>query len=421
MTKTDQSAPRPPSKLIRRNSSSTSGGGLTPLPYDSDDCYMSIAGQSDSKSPYDTRASSAQPHPDSAAQHLYSIESVQQELIATSAEKADDGDGEVKSDSLSVTDHALNAHGESVNERLQQALLKIRETDAVLRQKALLAKSLMRKRLSRNNSAQAKSNLEEHGEDEEGEPDEADFDSSEDEEDEELELRSVHSMETRTFITEPKLGTRTRISGPSHRNVAEPPENTEQGSTEKATKKKGYKLGDFIERNIALGPEARYYSALTEEESERVEHILQAEDEAWEETGNGMFDETLRTPNMPTRPWTSASGFSPETDDFNRLAEIDRQLQLILPEADWEAKSVVWSTNNSVQASGMQTPVNHLIPRHSIRDSAPPQPVRDIASVLHSAEALRQTEEIFRMEQKRLEEIDEKLAMLSAEHDVDDR
>lgn len=122
---------------------------------------------------------------------------------------------------------------------------------------------------------------------------------------------------------------------------------------------KGYDQGDFIQRNIIvidrirvntqLGPEARYYHAMTEIETHRVQGILD----------NPEFDQDPyeSIPSSPhhcsTRPSTSMTGFIPDPNELVRLVEIDKSLQRMVPESDWETKSIVWS---SVQPSGTQTP-----------------------------------------------------------------
>ncbi|KAJ3213401.1 hypothetical protein HDU67_002933 [Dinochytrium kinnereticum] len=101
--------------------------------------------------------------------------------------------------------------------------------------------------------------------------------------DEEIETKSVHSADSNTFVTEPPWIRRKRLlSKPS-------------SSTQKEVEHlKGYGKGNFIQRNIALGPNARYYDAMTEEEELRVDRLLRddAKDEE-EEEENAIQTQTI--------------------------------------------------------------------------------------------------------------------------------
>lgn len=93
-------------------------------------------------------------------------------------------------------------------------------------------------------------------------------------------------------------------------------------------------------------------------ESDRVQHILDNQ-----EFDADPYDASQIhiTDKHSTRPSTSLSGFYPVGSDLERLAEIDQSLQRIVPESDWETKSLVWS---SVQASGTLTPVSQSSKGH---------------------------------------------------------
>ncbi|KAI8608828.1 hypothetical protein BC830DRAFT_1153638 [Chytriomyces sp. MP71] len=114
-----------------------------------------------------------------------------------------------------------------------------------------------------------------------------------------FELRSVRSLDTRTFLTEPRLlarrhglaGVRGGSGGTGRGGTREAAEGIRPGmptGAEGVAEKKGYKLGDFIQRNIVLGPQARYYHAMTEVEQERVDRILKEVDEEDEDEDDGM-------------------------------------------------------------------------------------------------------------------------------------
>ncbi len=101
---------------------------------------------------------------------------------------------------------------------------------------------------------------------------------SDEEEDNHLELRSIHSEENPVFLTEPTFKKANAIVRDTRLLVGK------QILGLSSSKKKGYIQGDFIGRNIAvisnfslsfqLGPDARFYHALTEDEKIRVENII---------------------------------------------------------------------------------------------------------------------------------------------------
>ncbi|TPX63929.1 hypothetical protein SpCBS45565_g06246 [Spizellomyces sp. 'palustris'] len=290
--------------------------------------------------------------------------------------------------------------------KIQQGLQRIRELDALLRQKNMLARALTKERLSRESSAAPRTKP--------GPQENTVAVDSSDDDDEELELKSVHSMETRTFITEPKLGARAKIGIQALRDggVNEAARSAEESQGPVPPKKKGYKQGDFIQRNIVLGPEARYYSAMTEEEKERVERILNVDDTEEDVPDNVsvLTDHSKPSAFHFTRPTTATTAFFPDTDEFEQLVEIDRKLQLIIPEPEWETKSIVWSEPASTNASGSQTPMPGRFSRQSFSSSS--VSIRDITAVMHDADNAKPAEVLLKDEQKQLREIDEKLEAL---------
>ena len=83
----------------------------------------------------------------------------------------------------------------------------------------------------------------------------------------------------------------------------------------------------------------------------RVENILE----------NSEFDiesfDNFENASSIDRPQSSLTGFYPDPLDLNRLLEIDKELQKIVPESDWETKSLVWS---SAMPSGTTTPLSSI-------------------------------------------------------------
>jgi hypothetical protein len=115
----------------------------------------------------------------------------------------------------------------------------------------------------------------------------------------------------------------------------------------------------------------------------RVESILD----------NPDFDDDASEDHASTfdRPQSAFTGFYPEPKDLTRLEEIDKELQKIVPESDWETKSLVWS---SAMPSGATTPLS------SIR-----QPIK-VDTVLESLSYE------LSLNNERMKEIDERLSEL---------
>ncbi|KAJ3187099.1 Fibrous sheath-interacting protein 1 [Gaertneriomyces sp. JEL0708] len=294
---------------------------------------------------------------------------------------------------------------------IQQGLQRIRELDTILRQKSMIARSLKSERLTRESSAAPI------------EPSRANSDIYDpDSDDESLELRSVHSQELneKTFITEPKMGTRIKIGVQALREVGTRTQvEVDSVTSYQKPKKKGYTLGNFIERNIALGPEARYYSAMTEEEVDRVEQILQAmdDDEMSEAEDGSICGAATPMTDVFGRPSTTSTAFFPDEDEVNRLIDIEKKLQLILPEQEWETKSGVFefSLPHTADASGSQTPksvssAKWARPSFDIRRIS----MRDVNTILHDVETTKQ-QELFQEELETLRQIDKRLQELESE------
>jgi hypothetical protein len=132
-----------------------------------------------------------------------------------------------------------------------------------------------------------------------------------DDENDDFELRSWNSVK-HTFITEPKFE-----------------------KVVKATKPPlGYKDGDFINRNKLLGPDARFYHAMSAQEHQRVNSLLE------ENVALDSEDSSLRA-------------FTPRETELQKLSELDVKLGEIYPPEDWKDRSIIWSPFASVA----QTPV----------------------------------------------------------------
>ncbi|ORZ32678.1 hypothetical protein BCR44DRAFT_1439691 [Catenaria anguillulae PL171] len=154
---------------------------------------------------------------------------------------------------------------------------------------------------------------------------------------------------------------------------------------------------DFISRNKALGPEARYFSALTPQEQDRVNSILATSDDEndagevdsdvdtseysdavsshsdkvqkeanrragsaeskrqhTQESHGGKAAKGPRREGSGTKSTTSiaSTAYSVEGDDSKRLEEIHRKLTEIIPPEEWQLKLSTWS----VPVSGWASP-----------------------------------------------------------------
>nr|KAJ3419708.1 hypothetical protein HK105_006599 [Polyrhizophydium stewartii] len=232
-----------------------------------------------------------------------------------------------------------------LNYKIQQGLIKIKELDVILGEKIFAARTLKKERILRESASGTPQistgarPLSYH-----------DTLSDEEMDDEDFELRSVHSVDRDTFITEPKLLLRAKIGRQALDSSSKKRQNDPK--TADAPPKKGYKQGDFIGRNIALGPDARYYSAMTEEEMDRVNRLLDEDDEddsLNQSRGDGSCAPSdTEPPGQPplsissggSRPMsTASSGFMPIPSDLAHLRTIDRlfhnaNLESILHDVD---------------------------------------------------------------------------------------
>ncbi|KAI8929167.1 FSIP1 family-domain-containing protein [Entophlyctis helioformis] len=309
------------------------------------------------------------------------------------------------------------------NEQIRQGLIKIKELDVVLREKLFTARSLKKDRLIRDSAT--------------GTPMTSMSSipsrpytyhnslSDDDDDDEDLELRSVHSMDMDTFITEPKMMLRPKVgrqalesSGKATLKRGDQADDGSGGHAGKA--KKGYKQGDFIERNKVLGPDARYYSAMTEEEMDRVNRLLRDEEAADDPSSRAETASEAGESAVSSRPTSTASfGFFPEGADLGQLQDIDSRLADLIPRSEWGAKSLVWSTPST---SGVHTPMTGNWLRSNLHSAMTSASVssgmhsrsRDIESLLHDTE-IPKTAEMFQSDHQRMLAIDEQLRRLKEE------
>ncbi|KAH6600765.1 hypothetical protein BASA61_002182 [Batrachochytrium salamandrivorans] len=232
--------------------------------------------------------------------------------------------------------------------KIRHGLLKIKELDIVIMEKILAARELKKDRIHRESILGAQNPI--------GTPGSTLYQttmSDNEDDDEEFELRSIHSTDRNTFITEPKLYIRNKVGREKLLQDFSPETNDTVGSLDK--KRKGYKQGDFISRNIVLGPDARYYCAMTEEEMHRVNCLLENDETLHEvdQPGAISLGECFKE-DSPWRLNTTPNGFFPCGGDLEHLQTIDNSLCSLIPQHQWEEKSLIWSTPST---TGCHTPM----------------------------------------------------------------
>ncbi|KAI9338934.1 hypothetical protein DFJ73DRAFT_798125 [Zopfochytrium polystomum] len=218
--------------------------------------------------------------------------------------------------------------------KILNGLHKIRQLDSVLKEKNKIVKALRSTPPTATGTPAASA-------------DDNDEDALvDDDDDDAFELRSQHSTDHRTFVTETALRRRRRRRPlPTAANGGRLPlaaagrrtdgtavqEEGEDGRAEGGLARehdtaplKGYKKGDFIQRNIILGPNARYYHAMTEEEEHRVNDILNRVDveEVDINDGESVTTEHSASSSSYRLPWLDRS----EASALDALDEIDRKL-----------------------------------------------------------------------------------------------
>ncbi|KAJ3030350.1 UNVERIFIED_CONTAM: hypothetical protein HDU68_009384 [Siphonaria sp. JEL0065] len=241
-----------------------------------------------------------------------------------------------------------------------------------------------------------------------------------------FELKSVHSLDTRTFLTEPRLLSR-KLAGTLRQHPAsEATQVTTLGPDgNPIPEKKGYKLGDFIARNIVLGPQARYYHAMTEVEQDRVEKILGlVEDELGfvdDDDDSDYAEDRLTTPDHPDEVSSTATRKTRHSNtthnptstrttwldptELDRLAKIDQELTSMHGDDNKDIASLAWTPSIwTPSVSGISTPMY-----------PPSSTARDVKSVMdmHDLHDASNNQHLsFQNEAQRIQQIDEQLRRL---------
>ncbi|KAJ3195994.1 hypothetical protein HK101_010410 [Irineochytrium annulatum] len=210
----------------------------------------------------------------------------------------------------------------------------------------------------------------------------------------EVELRSVGSaVKERTFITEPAWN-RNKVHLPrkasdGHSTLARRVMGVAETAESMKSRQTGgaYQRGNFIQRNIALGPDARYFDAMTEDERRRVENLLRDDDNLDSTNEPDDFTTLLPPGTLPmlvpaaagseygdtsenggsappassgrstlgTRFGSISAGTSILAgcdEELGRLADIDRKLAGLGSRGLWGGMANAWTPNGS----GISTP-----------------------------------------------------------------
>lgn len=193
-----------------------------------------------------------------------------------------------------------------LQKNIETGLSRIKDLDLLLKEKTQVARELKHERISRQGTTTPGSL----------------HDTLSDDDGDDFELKSVHSMETRTFITEPKIANRIKvalkncvsINAANLVNDKGLPPRISTSESKNSEKPKNYKKGDFINRNIVLGPSARFYSAMTKEEESRVETILKSAE---------YYQDDLIDVRISFESEYSGISFN-SAEEINNLTEIDK-------------------------------------------------------------------------------------------------
>ncbi|KAJ3257411.1 hypothetical protein HDU77_002717 [Chytriomyces hyalinus] len=333
---------------------------------------------------------------------------------------------------------------EGMRRKILEGFRKIKELDGVLKEKTLLAQSFdskpststatlfneMTNAFTSPSQTKPNTSAATHKEND-NDNDDAPSCSGASSLDSEYELRSVHSLDTRTFITEPRLHRKLGAAGMrkhgsaglrclgGESSAATTTGGDVNGIVQDLQEKKGYKLGDFIQRNIVLGPQARYYHAMTEVEQDRVEKILAELDEDEDDDEEGRSDargrerfghvesadepDTVSTSNASKRSFLGSAGKSRhiwlDTNELEKLASIDREIMSLCGADDRDIASLVWTPSVwTPSASGYSTPARSA------------SSARDAKSIIEMHDLHEQDSQwTFHSEAQRLKEIDERL------------
>lgn len=100
-------------------------------------------------------------------------------------------------------------------------------------------------------------------------------------------------------------------------------------------------------------------------------------------------------------------GFTPAEDERKKLYEIDMKLSDLVPQEEWETKSILWTpTNSTRECSGINTPMNAWAPLSS------PSVSRGVDQVMKDHEIFA-SEKYYLSEKPALIGLDSRLDLLS--------
>ncbi|KAK6095820.1 hypothetical protein MT418_003707 [Batrachochytrium dendrobatidis] len=289
-----------------------------------------------------------------------------------------------------------------LNYKIQQGFIKIKELDVVLVEKLATARTLKKERLIRDSVSGTPNTV--------GTPGSISYHNTLSDDDDDFELRSVHSMDKDIFITEPKLSMRSKVGRESLGQKRK--QNPIAISNAESGKLKSYQQGDFISRNIILGPDARYYSAMTDEEIDRVNRLIaNNDDEPDKPASSHTVSKQQVIASVVSQLNTLQSSLLPEGNELTLLQRIDNQLCDFVPQDQWEERSLVWSTSTT---PGHHTPMT----RNWLRSGAQSAVFSDISKTSKDLETiLRDTKlptssiSVF-SDLNRLKQIDDQLEQL---------
>ncbi|KAI8896961.1 hypothetical protein BC833DRAFT_595371, partial [Globomyces pollinis-pini] len=368
----------PTKKMVRNTSNTRGNGGLTPLTNDVLDSSTSLVEGS-------TPDSNSQRQNNDAicsnstvflsdmikrTQNLKSMESdFQVKRLKSAVESSNTSIIHSELELLDPDEKKETPEEARIRQKILSGLLKIKQFDELINQKTKVARHIKKERIQRESQR--------------GTPElKAMYHNTLSDDDEDLdalELRSVDSAELITFLTEPKFN-RIKIGKEAMLNCSTRIRRT-------SPKKVDYKQGDFISRNIVLGGDARFYHALTQNEIERINRIL--DNDSLENDSDGIYPDDKQVVQHP---------FTPNFEDLHKLVKIDSKLSELLPESEWDNKSLVWS------ASGYQTPIKSWPPTPNI---AWKSKSRDIETAMNDKDLFNKS-----FNERRIDEIDQRLMEL---------
>jgi hypothetical protein len=155
-------------------------------------------------------------------------------------------------------------------------------------------------------------------------------------------------------------------------------------------------VAKFIQRNIELGTDARYFSALTQDEQERVDRVLMMLED---ETKALVDAEEERREALVV----FLGGYVPEEEDLKKLVSIERSLQKLVPKSEWYDKCINADISDVSSISIIHKRVNYTENVSSITD---------IDTVMNEEHSVHR---MIKKDREKLSEIDYKLDKLKNE------